>query len=39
MTMDIYAHVLPAMDRHAAETIGLALGDAMPAGANVDEPF
>jgi integrase len=29
MTMDIYAHVLPAMDRNAAEAIGLALGEAM----------
>jgi integrase len=27
MTMDIYAHVLPAMDRNAADAIGLALGD------------
>jgi integrase len=26
MTMDIYAHVLPAMDRDAAEAIGRALG-------------
>lgn len=29
MTMDIYAHVLPAMDRKAAEAIGEALGEAL----------
>lgn len=28
MTMDVYAHVLPAMDRDAAAAIGRALGDA-----------
>jgi integrase len=36
MTMDIYAHVLPAMDRNAAEAIGLALDEAMSAGTDAD---
>jgi integrase len=36
MTMDIYAHVLPAMDRNAAEAIGLALGEAMPTRTDDD---
>jgi integrase len=37
MIMDIYAHVLPAMDRNAAKAIGLALGAAMSTGADADE--
>jgi integrase len=37
MTMDIYAHVLPAMDRNVAEAIGLALGEAMSARTDADE--
>ena len=37
MTMDIYAHVLPAQDRDAAEAIGLALGETMSAGTDDDE--
>ena len=37
MTMDIYAHVLPAMDRNAARAIGQALGATMPERTDVDE--
>lgn len=32
MTMDVYAHVLPAMDRDAADAIGSALDPEDPAG-------
>ena len=37
MTMDIYAHVVPAMDRNAAEAIGQALDATMPERTDVDE--